>query len=179
MVVGGDAGLVEGWGVAGLKGDAGGGGMRKGTAPEDDLDGVDDIRTTGNEGVCGRTGVVGFLGVSIWDAVVGARTAPLCEMEEEGREGVWSGALLGWGTGVLNNASKSSSAIAGAGRVIVFGLKGVAASGVARIAPCLLSIMAFCFPSGTSSSSSVTPFAVLGAGTSERKSRSSDDNERE
>lgn len=87
MVVGGDDGLVEDWGVAGLKGDAGGGGMRKGTIPGDDVDGADDIRTIGNEGVCGRTGVMGFLGVSIWGAVVGGRTVPLCE-EEEGCEGV-------------------------------------------------------------------------------------------
>lgn len=80
---------------------------------------------------------------------------------------------------MLNNASKSSSAIVGAGRTIAFGFKGVAASGVASIAPCLLSIIAFCFPSGTSSSSSATPFTALGAGTSERKSRSSDDSDRE
>lgn len=48
VVIGGVSVLVEGWGVAGLRGDAGGGGMRKGTALEDD---VDDIRTTGNDGV--------------------------------------------------------------------------------------------------------------------------------
>ena len=87
MVVEGDGGLVEGWGVAGLKGDAGGGGIRNGTIPGDDVDGADDIRTTGNEGVCGRAGVMEFLGVSIWGAVVGGRTVPLCE-EEEGRGGV-------------------------------------------------------------------------------------------
>src|SRR5579872_6960295 len=58
-------------------------------------------------------------------------------------------------------------------------LKGVAVRGVVRTAPCLLSIIAFCFPKGTSSSSSTTSSVFLATGTSERKSRSSDDNERE
>lgn len=39
------------WGVAGRETDDDGGGMRKGTAPEEDDDGVDDIRTMGNDGV--------------------------------------------------------------------------------------------------------------------------------
>jgi hypothetical protein len=50
---------------------------------------------------------------------------------------------------------------------------------VTSTAPCLFSIMAFCFPNGTSSSSSPTSFAPWTTGTSDRKSRSSDDNERE
>lgn len=50
---------------------------------------------------------------------------------------------------------------------------------MASTAPCLFSIMAFCFPNGTSSSSSPSSFVSLATGTSDRKSRSSDDNERE
>ena len=53
-VIGGDNALVRGWGVAGPKGDGIGGGMSKGTALEDDVEGVDDIRTTGKDGVWGR-----------------------------------------------------------------------------------------------------------------------------
>lgn len=49
--MGGDIVLADGWGVVDLKGDDGGGGMRKGTALEDDVNGLDDIRTIGNEGV--------------------------------------------------------------------------------------------------------------------------------
>lgn len=74
------------WGVAGLRGDAGGG-MRKGTALEDGVDGVDDIRTMGNDGVWGRSGVVGPLVVSICGVVLGGREVPF-ETAEVGREGV-------------------------------------------------------------------------------------------
>ena len=48
MVTGGDN--IRGCGVAGLEADDGGG-MRKGTIPDEDADGVDDIRTIGNDGV--------------------------------------------------------------------------------------------------------------------------------
>lgn len=58
-------------------------------------------------------------------------------------------------------------------------LIGVAVRGVASTAPCLFSIMAFCFPNGTSSSSSPMSLVPLATGTSDKKSRSSDDNERE
>jgi hypothetical protein len=85
VVIGGVPVLVEGWGVAGLRGDAGGGGIRKGTAPEDD---VEDIRTMGNDGVWGRSGFAGPLVASICDVVLGGRKVPLCEVTEEGREGV-------------------------------------------------------------------------------------------
>lgn len=51
VVTGGDNTPIGGWGVVGLEADGGGGGMRKGTAPEEDVDDVDDIRTTGNDGV--------------------------------------------------------------------------------------------------------------------------------
>ena len=108
--MGGDIVLADGWGVVDLKGDDGGGGMRKGTALEDDVDGLDDIRTIGNEGVWGRSGLVRFFGVSIWGGVLGGRKAPLCETDGGGREGVWTGVLWDWTMGVLNNASKSSSA---------------------------------------------------------------------
>ena len=40
--------------MAGLEPDDGGGGMRKGMAPDEDVEGVDDIRTMGNDGVWGR-----------------------------------------------------------------------------------------------------------------------------
>jgi hypothetical protein len=87
---GGDTVLAEVWfwGVVGRKGDDGGGGMRKGTAPEDDVDGVDDIRTIGNDGIWGRRGFGRFFWVLVWGAVLGGRKVPLCEAEEEGREGV-------------------------------------------------------------------------------------------
>ena len=58
-------------------------------------------------------------------------------------------------------------------------LKGVAVRGVASTAPCLLSIIAFCFPNGMSSSSSPTFLELPTTGTSDRKSRSSDDSGRE
>lgn len=51
VVTGGVPVLVGGWGEADLRGDAGGGGMRKGTVLEDVVDDVDDIRTMGNDGV--------------------------------------------------------------------------------------------------------------------------------
>ena len=57
--------------------------------------------------------------------------------------------------------------------------KGVAVRGVASTAPCLLSIIAFCFPNGMSSSSSPTFLELSATGTSDRKSRSSDDSEME
>ena len=178
--MGGDIVLADGWGVVDLKGDDGGGGMRKGTALEDDVNGLDDIRTIGNEGVWGRSGLVRFFGVSIWGGVLGGRKAPLCETDGGGREGVWTGVLWDWTMGVLNNASKSSSAaVWGGWRSGVPALKGVAVRGVGSTAPCLLSIMAFCFPSGMSSSSSHISLVPLATGASERKSRSSDDNERE
>lgn len=50
VVMGGGNIPVRGWGVVGLEADDGGG-MRKGTAPEEDVDGVDVIRTIGNDGV--------------------------------------------------------------------------------------------------------------------------------
>lgn len=61
----------------------------------------------------------------------------------------------------------------------MFALKGVAARGAASADPCSFSIMTLCFPNGTSSSSSPTPLVPWTTGTSDRKSRSSDDNERE
>lgn len=54
--------------------------------------------------------------------------------------------------------------------------KGVAVKGVASVAPCLLSIIAFCFPKGTSSSSSPSSLVPLAVGAPDRKSRSFDDN---
>lgn len=51
MATGGVPVLVEAWGVAGLRGDTGGGGMRNGMTLEDGVDVVDDIRTIGNDGV--------------------------------------------------------------------------------------------------------------------------------
>jgi len=51
VVIGGDKIPTGGGGVEGLEADDGGGGMRKGIAPEEDVDDVDDIRTTGNDGV--------------------------------------------------------------------------------------------------------------------------------
>ena len=88
MVVGGVPVLVEGWGVEGLRGDAAGGGMRKGTVLEDDVDGVDAIRTIGNDGVWGRSGFVEPLVVSTCGFVMGVRRVPFCGATEEGREGV-------------------------------------------------------------------------------------------
>lgn len=88
MVIGGVPNLVGGWGVAGLSGDAGGGGMRKGTGLEDGVDGADDIRTMGNDGVWGRSGFVEPLAVSICGVVLGWRKAAFCGVTEEGREGV-------------------------------------------------------------------------------------------
>jgi len=61
----------------------------------------------------------------------------------------------------------------------VLPLKGVAVRGVTSTAPCLLSMIAFCFPNGTSSSSSPAPLVLWTTGTSDKKSRSSDDSERE
>ena len=58
-------------------------------------------------------------------------------------------------------------------------LRGVAVRGVPSTAPCLLSIIAFCFPNGMSSSSSPTLLELPTTGTSDRKSRSSDDSGRE
>ena len=51
LLTGGDNVLAGSWGVADREVEDDGGGMRKGTAPEEDVDGVDDIRTTGNDGV--------------------------------------------------------------------------------------------------------------------------------
>ena len=61
----------------------------------------------------------------------------------------------------------------------MFALQGVAVRGAASTAPCSFSIIAFCFPNGTSSSSSPASLAPLTTGTSDRKSRSSVDKERE
>jgi len=58
-------------------------------------------------------------------------------------------------------------------------LTGVAVRGVTSTVPCLLSIIAFCFPNGMSSSSSPKPLVLPTTGASDRKSRSSDDSGRE
>jgi len=50
VVIGGGNVPIGGWGVVGSEADDDGGGMRKGTAPKD-VAAVDDIRTTGNDGV--------------------------------------------------------------------------------------------------------------------------------
>lgn len=51
VVTGGDNVSTGGPGVVGLDKGGGGGGMRKGTALDEDFDGVDDIRAMGNDGV--------------------------------------------------------------------------------------------------------------------------------
>ena len=79
--------------------------------------------------------------------------------------------------GALNNASKSSSTTSREDGW--FGVSAIKVRGAESTAPCLLSIITFCFPSGMSSSSSLTPSALFTTGTSDRKSRSSDDNNRE
>ena len=65
VVTGGGNVPIGGPGVVGLEADGGGGGIRKGRAPGEDFDGVDDIRTVGNDGVRGRNEFVRDLGGSV------------------------------------------------------------------------------------------------------------------